>query len=176
MIASVLIEHNVKSLDKTFDYVVPENLSKDISVGHKVLVPFGSQIVEGFVLNLSNKYDPSMEYKEVINIAKKYFGMTTENANKIGFLFITPTIYCPKMFLPLLFSAKNEFIARLGRSLSFLKVSLVSGIGNPCGFFCLKNSPESALKSKSSGTPRALFWWSPKRKLLSCLYCLRSFL
>lgn len=78
MIASVLIEHNVKSLDKTFDYVVPENLSKDISVGHKVLVPFGSQIVEGFVLNLSNKYDPSMEYKEVINIVEKTFCLNEE--------------------------------------------------------------------------------------------------
>lgn len=78
MIASVLIEHNVKFLDKTFDYVVPENLSKDISVGHKVLVPFGSQIVEGFVLNLSNKYDPSMEYKEVINIVEKTFCLNEE--------------------------------------------------------------------------------------------------
>lgn len=78
MIASVLIEHNVKSLDKTFDYLVPENLSKDISVGHKVLVPFGSQIVEGFVLNLSNKYDPSMEYKEVINIVEKTFCLNEE--------------------------------------------------------------------------------------------------
>ena len=78
MIASVLIEHNVKSLDKTFDYVVPENLSKDISVGHKVLVHFGSQIVEGFVLNLSNKYDPSMEYKEVINIVEKTFCLNEE--------------------------------------------------------------------------------------------------
>lgn len=78
MIASVLIEHNVKSLDKTFDYVVPENLSKDISVGHKVLVPFGSQIVEGFVLNLSNKYDPSIEYKEVINIVEKTFCLNEE--------------------------------------------------------------------------------------------------
>lgn len=78
MIASVLIEHNVKSLDKTFDYVVPENLSKDISVGHKVLVPFGSQIAEGFVLNLSNKYDPSMEYKEVINIVEKTFCLNEE--------------------------------------------------------------------------------------------------
>lgn len=78
MIASVLIEHNVKSLDKTFDYVVPENLSKDISVGHKVLVPFGSQIVEGFVLNLSNKCDPSMEYKEVISIVEKIFCLNKE--------------------------------------------------------------------------------------------------
>ena len=78
MIASVLIEHNVKSLDKTFDYAVPENLSKDISVGHKVIVPFGSQIVEGFVLNLSNQYDPSMEYKEVISIVEKIFCLNKE--------------------------------------------------------------------------------------------------
>ena len=45
MIASVLIEYNVKSLDKTFDYLVPNKLINKIKVGNKVLVPFGKVFV-----------------------------------------------------------------------------------------------------------------------------------
>ena len=40
MIASVLIEYSVKSLDKNFDYLVPDSLVNEIKVGQKVLVPF----------------------------------------------------------------------------------------------------------------------------------------
>ena len=33
MLASVLIQYSVKLLDKTFDYIVPESLTKEIKVG-----------------------------------------------------------------------------------------------------------------------------------------------
>ena len=55
MIAEVLIEYSVKLLDKTFDYIIPNNLQKDLKIGQKVLVPFGNQIVEGFVMGLKNE-------------------------------------------------------------------------------------------------------------------------
>ena len=44
MLASVLIEYSVKSLNKVFDYLVPEDI-KDIKVGNKVIVSFGSKEV-----------------------------------------------------------------------------------------------------------------------------------
>ena len=65
MIASVLIEYSVKSLDKTFDYIVKEELLSDIKIGQKVLVPFGNTIVEGFVMSLS------ISLMKILNI-KKY--------------------------------------------------------------------------------------------------------
>ena len=37
MIAEVLIEYNSKTLDKTFDYLVPFNLSKKLKKGMKVI-------------------------------------------------------------------------------------------------------------------------------------------
>ena len=36
MLASVLIQYSVKSLNKVFDYIVPDELSNIIRVGHKV--------------------------------------------------------------------------------------------------------------------------------------------
>ena len=70
MVASVLIEYNVKSLNRRFDYLVPESLNNIIKIGNKVLVPFGKTKVEGFVLGLSNEIDNSLEYKEIIDIIK----------------------------------------------------------------------------------------------------------
>lgn len=78
MIASVLIEYSVKSLDKTFDYLVPNYLVDDIKVGHKVLVPFGKQIIEGFVMGLKNEIDTDLDYKEIINIVEKTFCLNQE--------------------------------------------------------------------------------------------------
>ena len=42
MIAEVIINSNVKSLNKTFDYAVPERLETVVKVGTRVCVPFGN--------------------------------------------------------------------------------------------------------------------------------------
>ena len=78
MIASVLIEYNVKSLDKTFDYIVPNNLKSDIKKGQKVLVPFGKQLVEGFVMEIKNNIISGLEYKEINDIVEKTFCLNDE--------------------------------------------------------------------------------------------------
>lgn len=78
MIASVLIEYSVKSLDKTFDYIVPDELKNKIKKGHKVLVPFGKQIVEGFVMEIKKEQDKTIEYKEVIEIVESTFCLNDE--------------------------------------------------------------------------------------------------
>ena len=57
MLASVIIEYSVKSLNKVFDYKIPEDLKDIIRVGHKVIVPFGKVEVEGFVLKIHNNID-----------------------------------------------------------------------------------------------------------------------
>ena len=41
LIVGVAVENTVYHFDKIFDYVVPENLTADIKVGCRVLVPFG---------------------------------------------------------------------------------------------------------------------------------------
>ena len=59
MLASVVIEYSVKSLNKVFDYIIPDHLKNVLKVGHKVIIPFASKNVEGFVLNIHNNYDSS---------------------------------------------------------------------------------------------------------------------
>ena len=54
------------NIDKMFDYLVPDNLIEDIKVGIRVEVPFGNQILDGFVLEIKDNLDSSYELKEII--------------------------------------------------------------------------------------------------------------
>ena len=67
MIAEVIINRTAKKLNRTFDYGVPQELEDLITIGSKVLVPFGKgeKLEEAFVVNLKEK----TEY-EVKNIKK----------------------------------------------------------------------------------------------------------
>ena len=68
MIARVLVEVMNKSLDKTFSYLVPEELINIVAVGKRVIVPFGNRQVEGFILELTKEMDTSYQLKEIISI------------------------------------------------------------------------------------------------------------
>ena len=92
MLASVIIEYSVKSLNKVFDYKVPDNIKNIIRVGHKVIVPFGSSKVEGFVLKLHNNIDNNMSYKEIINIQDVDFFLN-EELLKLG-KYMSETLLC----------------------------------------------------------------------------------
>ena len=78
MLASVLIEYSVPSLNKYFDYVIPEDVIQYLKVGHKVIVPFATKEVEGFVVKIHNNIDSSLEYKEIIKIVEKDFSLNEE--------------------------------------------------------------------------------------------------
>jgi len=59
LIAEVIINSNVKNLDRIFDYEIPAEL--DVKVGSRVFVPFGNMknLEEGIVINIKEK----TEYK-----------------------------------------------------------------------------------------------------------------
>ncbi len=52
MIAGVLVEITNKSVDRIFDYQVPYELQDKIKIGARVLVPFATRTLEGFVLEV----------------------------------------------------------------------------------------------------------------------------
>lgn len=78
MLSSVIIEYSVKSLNKVFDYIIPEEIKDTIKVGHKVIVPFGKVEVEGFVLKIHNNIDNSLEYRSIIRIQESDFYLNEE--------------------------------------------------------------------------------------------------
>lgn len=59
MIAQIIVDHPSKKVDKVFDYLIPEEMEGEISVGSRVIVPFsgGNKQVEGFCVGVSDKSD-----------------------------------------------------------------------------------------------------------------------
>ncbi len=55
--ADIIIDISVKSLDRTFQYIVPEELEYEIEIGSPVKVPFGNgnRTMTGYVIGLSGE-------------------------------------------------------------------------------------------------------------------------
>ena len=68
MYANVIIEITAKSVDKMFTYKIPEKYQSIIKVGSRVIVPFGTKILEGFVLGITNNFNNNYEVKEIIEL------------------------------------------------------------------------------------------------------------
>ena len=73
MIAEVIINSTVKSLNRTFDYNVPVELTGTINVGDRVLIPFGNSksLEEGFVVGL--KESSSYKVKDIVGIQEGFY-------------------------------------------------------------------------------------------------------
>ena len=66
MVVGVLVQLSSQNIDKIFDYIVPNDLESSIEVGIRVLVPFGRQTLEGFVLEIKDNSDRDL--KEIYSI------------------------------------------------------------------------------------------------------------
>ena len=102
MIAQVIINSNVKNLNRIFDYNVPSEMQGTICVGDRVLVPFGNKKTyeEGFIVGLKE----NTQYK-VKDIAKIQEGikLTEENidlAKLMARRYFCNISDCIKLMLP----------------------------------------------------------------------------
>lgn len=78
MYAEVLIEYGIKTLDKTFTYIIPESLKEIIKPGMKVLIPFGSKTINGFVTNIKNNCENNFEIKEIVDVVDRELVLNEE--------------------------------------------------------------------------------------------------
>ena len=69
--ANIIVDISHEKLDKTFQYLVPEELRDEIRVGVLVEIPFGSRTITGYVVELTDEaeFDVS-RLKPVIGIKK----------------------------------------------------------------------------------------------------------
>ena len=59
MFAKIIIDQDAKALDKVFEYKIPQDMQ--VSVGERVIVPFGARYLQGFIVAIEEKsqYDES---------------------------------------------------------------------------------------------------------------------
>ena len=71
MIAEIIIDSSVKTLNRIFDYNIPKEMENNISIGSRVLVPFGrsKKLEEGFVTNI--KESTEFEVKDIAKIEEQ---------------------------------------------------------------------------------------------------------
>ena len=57
--AQVLIDRSIPDIDQAFTYAIPPNLADRITVGSRVLVPFGPQKMVGDVVAFTDQAPPA---------------------------------------------------------------------------------------------------------------------
>ena len=110
MYIKVLVELSAFNIDKTFTYLVPDNLKSQIKVGIRVLVPFGFQKLEGFVLEISDEASNDYEIKEIISVVDSEVILTDELlklGKKISDETLSTLISAYQAMLPKALKAKN---------------------------------------------------------------------
>jgi primosomal protein N' (replication factor Y) len=109
LIAGVLVEISNQSVDKIFDYLVPSQYRDSIKIGMRVLVPFGRQTIEGFVLELKNS-SSSKELKEILELVDEDITLNQELLS-LGKIMhqktLSTLISCYQVMLPKGLKAKH---------------------------------------------------------------------
>ncbi|SUM64413.1 primosomal protein [Staphylococcus saprophyticus] len=68
MIAKVIVDIPSKSVDFTFDYIIPIRLKSMIQIGMRVIVPFGPRTIQGYVMKITDQPDSNIDIKKLKEI------------------------------------------------------------------------------------------------------------
>ena len=122
MIAQVIINSNVKSLNKIFDYNVPNNMIGTICVGDRILVPFGrgEKLEEGFIIGFKDKSE--FRVKDIVKI-QEGIKLTKENielAKLMSRRYFCNISDCIKLMLPPGTATKNIESRMKEKTLNFV--------------------------------------------------------
>lgn len=113
MFAKVLVEIKAQKIDKTFTYSIPNTFIDKVKVGIRVLVPFGRQMLEGFVLEISNNEELEYEIKEIKEVIDDEPVINSEMLELGSFISkntFTNLICAYQTMLPSALKAKNGLI------------------------------------------------------------------
>ena len=103
MIISVLVELQNRNVDKLFNYLVPSALESKIKVGIRVIVPFATFKLEGFLMEINNSVDSKYELKEIIDVVDSEVILTDELLSLGEYLSkttLSTKISCYQVMLP----------------------------------------------------------------------------
>jgi primosomal protein N' (replication factor Y) (superfamily II helicase) len=85
MIAEVIVDVQASEVDKIFDYNLPTDLN--IDVGSRVFVPFGSRIIEGYIVSVKpTSILPKAKIKNVIKACDPYPIISAEMLELASFM------------------------------------------------------------------------------------------
>lgn len=126
MIASVIVDVPAKQTDRPFDYRIPEHLEGVITLGMRVVVPFGPRKIQGFVISiqLSSEFEKLRDIIAPMDIVP----VLNEELIQLGDWLSEETlcyrISAYQVMLPAALKAKYEKKIRLMTDLNLLPQTL----------------------------------------------------
>ena len=69
--ANIIVDISHEKLDKTFQYLIPDNLQKEVSVGVLAEIPFGNRSITGYVVELTDEPEFDVSRLKPITGVKK---------------------------------------------------------------------------------------------------------
>lgn len=112
MIAKVIVDIPSKSVDFTFDYIIPSKLQSMVQVGMRVIVPFGPRTIQGYVMQVTDKPDDNIdiaklkEIKEIQDIKPELTEELIQLTEWYNNYFVTKRISMLEVMLPCAIKAK----------------------------------------------------------------------
>ena len=99
MVAEVILDNKAKSLNKKFDYNIPQNLEDLLEVGSRVLVPFGKYktLEQGYIINIKEKSE--FELKDIAGLEENIEQEKIELARWMARIYFTNVSECIKLML-----------------------------------------------------------------------------
>lgn len=109
MIAEVIINSNVKNLNKIFDYTIPIELENKINIGSRVFVPFGNmkKLEEGFVIGIKEKSEYKLKSIDSVEENSSLNKEKIELAKIMAHRYFCNISDCIKLMLPPGTTTKN---------------------------------------------------------------------
>lgn len=112
MIAKVIVDIPSKSVDFTFDYIIPTRLQSMVQVGMRVIVPFGQRTIQGYVMQVTEQPDGNIdiaklkEIKEIQDIKPELTEELIQLTEWYNNYFVTKRISMLEIMLPSAIKAK----------------------------------------------------------------------
>lgn len=116
--AKVIVRNNSIYTDNLFTYEIPEFLSENISIGHRVLVPFGiyNKPVEAFVFDIVDHLDEHIKTKKIEDILDEDAIFSTDDISLIGWMrnkYLCTYIDCINLLYPKGYKLNNYKVVTL---------------------------------------------------------------
>lgn len=111
MIAKVIVDLKIKNVNRPFSYKVPKALESIVEVGMRVTVPFGNRQLLGYVLEVSDHEDSTIELKEISDVMDLIPSLTPELlqlAEQLSQETASFLVHCIQAMLPAAIKAKYQ--------------------------------------------------------------------
>ncbi|UOF89198.1 primosomal protein N' [Fodinisporobacter ferrooxydans] len=120
--AEVIVDVRAYDVDRAFLYQIPPGFAETCQVGARVLVPFGSRKLEGYVVNLTDA-QTVQEIKPILDVLDDHPPLTPELVDLSEWLaarYCTTRVACMQAMLPGGIRAKQETYLKIRQSPAIL--------------------------------------------------------